>query len=127
MNDALYEDDMFCKKHETVRSYKTSSAQPVWHMRFLSLRRRRSVNSFGSSPETTDVPSACAVRVPSTVLHIFVSVAFLVSLSCILHSVDLQRSGFKGQWWDVKGLISRSPPSPSDPPSSPSSFFPSML
>ncbi|XP_050985508.1 autophagy-related protein 16-1 isoform X1 [Labeo rohita] len=35
-------------------------------------RRRRSVNSFSSSPETAEVPSACAdVRVPSTALHIF--------------------------------------------------------
>uniref|UniRef100_A0A672R4D2 Autophagy-related protein 16-1-like n=1 Tax=Sinocyclocheilus grahami TaxID=75366 RepID=A0A672R4D2_SINGR len=35
-------------------------------------RRRRSVNSFGSSPESAEVPSACAdVRVPSTALHIF--------------------------------------------------------
>uniref|UniRef100_A0A8C1RDY1 APG16-like 1 n=1 Tax=Cyprinus carpio TaxID=7962 RepID=A0A8C1RDY1_CYPCA len=34
--------------------------------------RRRSVNSFGSSPESAEVPSACAdVRVPSTALHIF--------------------------------------------------------
>ncbi|XP_050985514.1 autophagy-related protein 16-1 isoform X6 [Labeo rohita] len=34
--------------------------------------RRRSVNSFSSSPETAEVPSACAdVRVPSTALHIF--------------------------------------------------------
>ncbi|XP_058600870.1 autophagy-related protein 16-1 isoform X5 [Onychostoma macrolepis] len=34
--------------------------------------RRRSVNSFGSSPETAEVPSASAdVRVPSTALHIF--------------------------------------------------------
>ncbi|XP_050985515.1 autophagy-related protein 16-1 isoform X7 [Labeo rohita] len=33
---------------------------------------RRSVNSFSSSPETAEVPSACAdVRVPSTALHIF--------------------------------------------------------
>ncbi|XP_059389899.1 autophagy-related protein 16-1 isoform X6 [Carassius carassius] len=33
---------------------------------------RRSVNSFGSSPESAEVPSACAdVRVPSTALHIF--------------------------------------------------------
>ncbi|XP_058600873.1 autophagy-related protein 16-1 isoform X8 [Onychostoma macrolepis] len=33
---------------------------------------RRSVNSFGSSPETAEVPSASAdVRVPSTALHIF--------------------------------------------------------
>uniref|UniRef100_A0A9J8DLY0 APG16-like 1 n=1 Tax=Cyprinus carpio carpio TaxID=630221 RepID=A0A9J8DLY0_CYPCA len=36
------------------------------------LKRRRSVNSFGSSPESAEVPSACAdVRVPSTALHIF--------------------------------------------------------
>ncbi|TRY83657.1 hypothetical protein DNTS_027957 [Danionella cerebrum] len=35
-------------------------------------RRRRSVNSFSSSPESTEVPSACAdVRVPCTALHIF--------------------------------------------------------
>ncbi|XP_056330184.1 autophagy-related protein 16-1 isoform X1 [Danio aesculapii] len=35
-------------------------------------RRRRSVNSFSSSPENAEVPSACAdVRVPSTALHIF--------------------------------------------------------
>ncbi|XP_016318079.1 autophagy-related protein 16-1-like isoform X5 [Sinocyclocheilus anshuiensis] len=34
--------------------------------------RRRSVNSFGSSPESAEVPSACTdVRVPSTALHIF--------------------------------------------------------
>ncbi|XP_016343105.1 autophagy-related protein 16-1-like isoform X3 [Sinocyclocheilus anshuiensis] len=34
--------------------------------------RRRSVNSFGSSPESAEVPSACAdVRVPSTALHVF--------------------------------------------------------
>lgn len=34
--------------------------------------RRRSVNSFSSSPENAEVPSACAdVRVPSTALHIF--------------------------------------------------------
>uniref|UniRef100_A0A9J7Z8N7 APG16-like 1 n=1 Tax=Cyprinus carpio carpio TaxID=630221 RepID=A0A9J7Z8N7_CYPCA len=34
--------------------------------------RRRSVNSFGSSPEGAEVPSACAdVRVPSTALHVF--------------------------------------------------------
>ncbi|XP_059369795.1 autophagy-related protein 16-1-like isoform X6 [Carassius carassius] len=33
---------------------------------------RRSVNSFGSSPESAEVPSACAdVRVPSTALHVF--------------------------------------------------------
>ncbi|XP_056330186.1 autophagy-related protein 16-1 isoform X3 [Danio aesculapii] len=33
---------------------------------------RRSVNSFSSSPENAEVPSACAdVRVPSTALHIF--------------------------------------------------------
>uniref|UniRef100_A0A671MP89 APG16-like 1 n=1 Tax=Sinocyclocheilus anshuiensis TaxID=1608454 RepID=A0A671MP89_9TELE len=33
---------------------------------------RRSVNSFGSSPESAEVPSACTdVRVPSTALHIF--------------------------------------------------------
>ncbi|KTG42072.1 hypothetical protein cypCar_00020579 [Cyprinus carpio] len=33
---------------------------------------RRSVNSFGSSPEGAEVPSACAdVRVPSTALHVF--------------------------------------------------------
>uniref|UniRef100_A0A8C2C782 ATG16 autophagy related 16-like 1 (S. cerevisiae) n=1 Tax=Cyprinus carpio TaxID=7962 RepID=A0A8C2C782_CYPCA len=35
-------------------------------------RRRRSVNSFSSSPEGAEVPSACAdVRVPSTALHVF--------------------------------------------------------
>ncbi|XP_048015636.1 autophagy-related protein 16-1 isoform X3 [Megalobrama amblycephala] len=35
-------------------------------------RRRRSVNSFSTSPEAAEVPSACAdVRVPSTALHIF--------------------------------------------------------
>ncbi|XP_016390621.1 autophagy-related protein 16-like [Sinocyclocheilus rhinocerous] len=35
-------------------------------------RRRRSANSFGSSPESAEVPSACAdVRVPSTALHVF--------------------------------------------------------
>ncbi|XP_052432212.1 autophagy-related protein 16-1 isoform X3 [Carassius gibelio] len=35
-------------------------------------RRRRSVNSFGSSTESAEVPSACAdVRVPSTALHVF--------------------------------------------------------
>ncbi|XP_073673618.1 autophagy-related protein 16-1 isoform X2 [Garra rufa] len=35
-------------------------------------RRRRSVNSFSSSPEAAEVPSGCAdVRVPSTALHIF--------------------------------------------------------
>ncbi|XP_051966690.1 autophagy-related protein 16-like isoform X6 [Xyrauchen texanus] len=35
-------------------------------------RRRRSVNSFGTSPEPTEVPSPCTdVRVPSTALHIF--------------------------------------------------------
>ncbi|XP_026108069.1 autophagy-related protein 16-like isoform X5 [Carassius auratus] len=34
--------------------------------------RRRSVNSFGSSPESAEVPSSCAdVRVPSTALHVF--------------------------------------------------------
>ncbi|XP_043114264.1 autophagy-related protein 16-1 isoform X2 [Puntigrus tetrazona] len=34
--------------------------------------RRRSVNSFGSSPESAEVPPACAdVRVPSTALHVF--------------------------------------------------------
>uniref|UniRef100_A0A673MAV6 APG16-like 1 n=1 Tax=Sinocyclocheilus rhinocerous TaxID=307959 RepID=A0A673MAV6_9TELE len=34
--------------------------------------RRRSANSFGSSPESAEVPSACAdVRVPSTALHVF--------------------------------------------------------
>ncbi|XP_077063259.1 autophagy-related protein 16-1 isoform X3 [Siphateles boraxobius] len=34
--------------------------------------RRRSVNSFGSSPEAAEAQSACAdVRVPSTALHIF--------------------------------------------------------
>lgn len=34
--------------------------------------RRRSMNSFGSSPEAAEVPPACAdVRVPSTALHIF--------------------------------------------------------
>ncbi|XP_052432215.1 autophagy-related protein 16-1 isoform X5 [Carassius gibelio] len=34
--------------------------------------RRRSVNSFGSSTESAEVPSACAdVRVPSTALHVF--------------------------------------------------------
>lgn len=34
--------------------------------------RRRSVNSFSSSPESAEAPSACAdVRVPSTALHIF--------------------------------------------------------
>uniref|UniRef100_A0A8C1INB8 ATG16 autophagy related 16-like 1 (S. cerevisiae) n=1 Tax=Cyprinus carpio TaxID=7962 RepID=A0A8C1INB8_CYPCA len=34
--------------------------------------RRRSVNSFSSSPEGAEVPSACAdVRVPSTALHVF--------------------------------------------------------
>ncbi|XP_043114269.1 autophagy-related protein 16-1 isoform X6 [Puntigrus tetrazona] len=33
---------------------------------------RRSVNSFGSSPESAEVPPACAdVRVPSTALHVF--------------------------------------------------------
>ncbi|XP_052432216.1 autophagy-related protein 16-1 isoform X6 [Carassius gibelio] len=33
---------------------------------------RRSVNSFGSSTESAEVPSACAdVRVPSTALHVF--------------------------------------------------------
>ncbi|XP_026108071.1 autophagy-related protein 16-1-like isoform X7 [Carassius auratus] len=33
---------------------------------------RRSVNSFGSSPESAEVPSSCAdVRVPSTALHVF--------------------------------------------------------
>ncbi|XP_028817230.1 autophagy-related protein 16-1 isoform X2 [Denticeps clupeoides] len=38
-----------------------------------SSRRRRSVNSFGTSPEATEPPSGvCAeVRVPSTALHIF--------------------------------------------------------
>ncbi|XP_056098930.1 autophagy-related protein 16-1 isoform X1 [Rhinichthys klamathensis goyatoka] len=35
-------------------------------------RRRRSVNSFSSSPEAAEAQSACAdVRVPSTALHIF--------------------------------------------------------
>ncbi|XP_057206752.1 autophagy-related protein 16-1 isoform X1 [Triplophysa rosa] len=35
-------------------------------------RRRRSVNSFGTSPETAEAPSMCTeVRVPSTALHIF--------------------------------------------------------
>ncbi|XP_051522211.1 autophagy-related protein 16-1-like isoform X2 [Myxocyprinus asiaticus] len=34
--------------------------------------RRRSVNSFRTSPETAEVPSACTdIRVPSTALHIF--------------------------------------------------------
>nr|QEE80076.1 ATG16L1 [Ctenopharyngodon idella]QHZ59457.1 autophagy-related protein 16-1-like protein [Ctenopharyngodon idella] len=34
--------------------------------------RRRSMNSFSTSPEAAEVPSACAdVRVPSTALHIF--------------------------------------------------------
>uniref|UniRef100_A0A672SRG7 APG16-like 1 n=1 Tax=Sinocyclocheilus grahami TaxID=75366 RepID=A0A672SRG7_SINGR len=39
---------------------------------FSNIFGRRSVNSFGSSPESAEVPSACAdVRVPSTALHVF--------------------------------------------------------
>ncbi|XP_055053515.1 autophagy-related protein 16-1 isoform X6 [Misgurnus anguillicaudatus] len=35
-------------------------------------QRRRSVNSFGTSPEAAEAPSTCTeVRVPSTALHIF--------------------------------------------------------
>lgn len=42
---------------------------------FFLTSRRRSANSFSTSPESTEAPSGvCAeVRVPSTALHVFVS------------------------------------------------------
>lgn len=43
----------------------------------LFLSRRRTGNSFSTSPENTEAPSGvCAeVRVPSTALHVFVSIS----------------------------------------------------
>ena len=55
----------------------------VFVMLFLFLSRRRTANSFSTSPENTEAPSGvCAeVRVPSTALHVFVSICpQLVSL-----------------------------------------------
>lgn len=48
----------------------------------LFFSRRRSANSFGSSPDNNDAPSGvCAeVRVPSTALHIFVSITVSIVL-----------------------------------------------
>uniref|UniRef100_A0A671NN08 APG16-like 1 n=1 Tax=Sinocyclocheilus anshuiensis TaxID=1608454 RepID=A0A671NN08_9TELE len=56
-------------RSETHTHYSTRG---VRYISSVIISRRRSVNSFGSSPESAEVPSACAdVRVPSTALHVF--------------------------------------------------------